>query len=105
LFAASSLLLTLLGEMKRMSARAIRVAANAERKLEQLLRSSLGPGSNRRRGDSLDTFVSRQNIQRYRSLLESGSLDEAQRSLIERLLSEEQGKLESRSPAVVDKSL
>jgi hypothetical protein len=44
------------------------------------------------RDEPVESFVLRQNIARYRTMLESRTLDEAQRRTIERLLSEEEGK-------------
>jgi hypothetical protein len=41
-----------------------------------------------RRGERTDAFIQRQNIAHYRSLLESGSLDETQYRAIEKLLAE-----------------
>ncbi len=93
LIAASFLLVTLLVEMARLHAGALGAAASAEVRLAELSRRRERPqprpaGS----GDRTETFIHRQNVAHYRSLLESGSLDEAQRRSIERLLDEEEAK-------------
>jgi two-component system, sensor histidine kinase and response regulator len=91
LIAASFLLITLLVEMAQMHAGVVRAAASAEERLAQLARLRARPDSPAR-GEPTQSFIHRQNIAHYRSLLESASLDEAQRRLIERLLREEEAK-------------
>jgi hypothetical protein len=76
LFAASFLFLTLLVEMMQMHAGAADQPAPPHHE---------GAGA----------FVPRQNVLRYRSLLESGSLDEAQRRSIEQLLAEAESRRET----------
>jgi hypothetical protein len=93
LIAASFLLIILFVEMARIHAHAARAAASAEAKLTQLARLRGRHETAPRRGESTDSFIHRQNIAHYRLLLETGSLDETQRQSIERLLSEEEGKL------------
>jgi hypothetical protein len=92
LIAASFLLITLLVEMARLHAGAISAAASAEDRLAQLVRRRDRADAAMPRGARTDTFIHRQNIAHYRSLLESGSLDEAQRRSIEKLLDEEEAK-------------
>ena len=91
MIAASFLLITLLVEMAQMHAGVVRAAASAEERLAQLARLRARPDSPAR-GEPTQSFIHRQNIAHYRSLLESASLDEAQRRLIERLLREEEAK-------------
>lgn len=92
LIAASFLLVMLLIEMARLHATAIGVAASAEAQLARLARRSDRATLAAARGSGDETFIQRQNIAHYRSLLESGSLDEAQRRSIEKLLQEEEEK-------------
>lgn len=95
LIAASFLLIALLVEMARLHAIAVGAAASAEARLAQLARRRDRTGSAMPRGARTDTFIRRQNIAHYRSLLESGSLDEGQRRSIEKLLDEEEAKIHS----------
>ncbi len=98
LIAAGFLLATLVVEMARMQAGAIRAAASAEQRLAQLARLRERPESGPRRGERTESFIHRQNIAHYRSLLESGTLDEAQYRAIEKLLAEEESKREDGDP-------
>ncbi|MGZ3295637.1 MAG: hypothetical protein ACXU9D_20485, partial [Xanthobacteraceae bacterium] len=95
LIAASFLLVTLIVEMAQMYAGALSTVANAERKVAELGRMRPRADDNNarpRRGEPTESFIRRQNIEHYRSLLESGSLDQAQRRSIEKLLSEEEAR-------------
>jgi len=92
LIAASFLLITLLVEMARLHAGAIRTAAGLEAKLAQLARAPQKKEPAPMRGETTDLFIQRQNVAHYHSLLESGSLDENQRHAIEKLLEEEKAK-------------
>lgn len=94
LIAAGFLLATLVIEMARLHAEAIAAAASAEARLAQLGRRQPAETGKPRRARA-DTFVQRQNIAHYRSLLESGSLDADRRRSIERLLAEEEIKARS----------
>lgn len=98
LIAASFLLTTLLVEMGRLHAVAIGAAASAEARLAQFGRRRDGAEPAALRGSRTDSFIHRQNIAHYRSLLESGSLDEVQRRSIEKLLEEEERKVRSGQP-------
>ncbi len=92
IIAASFLLTTLLVEMARLHAIAVGASASAEAQLARRRdRGDLAAP----RGARTDTFIHRQNIVHYRSLLESGSFDEAQRRSIEKLLDEEETKIRS----------
>jgi hypothetical protein len=94
LIAASFLLITLVVQMAQMYAGALGAAASAEQKVAELARMRARPkvGVAPARGEPTDAFIHRQNIARYRTLLESGTLDDAQRRSIERLLAEEEAK-------------
>jgi hypothetical protein len=93
LIGASFLLIALLVEMAAMHVGALRAAASAEQRLaEQLARLRSRPETKPLRVESTESFLSRENIQHYRSLLQSGSLDEAQRRSVEQLLDEEERK-------------
>jgi hypothetical protein len=92
---ASFLLVTLIVESAQIYANALGAAASAEQRLAQLehARRPLEViNVKAAREEPVESFVLRQNIARYRTMLESRTLDEAQRRTIERLLSEEQGK-------------
>jgi hypothetical protein len=95
LIAASFLLVTLIVESAQIYANALGAAASAEQRLAQLERARR-PLEVRNvktaRDEPVELFVLRQNIARYRTMLESRTLDEGQRRMIERLLSEEEGK-------------
>lgn len=93
LIAASFLLIALLVEMARLHAIAVGAAASAEARLAQFARRRDHGELATPRGARTDTFIHRQNIAHYRSLLKSGSLDEAQRRSIEKLLDEEETKI------------
>ena len=101
LIAASFLLITLVVEMAQMYAGALSAAANAENKLAELARMrTRRPDDGRShdkpsRGEPTEAYVHRHNIAHYRSLLDSGQLDEARRASIERLLAEEEAKYKS----------
>jgi len=95
LIAASFLLVTLIVESAQIYANALGAAASAEQRLAQLehARRPLEViNVKAAREEPVESFVLRQNIARYRTMLESRTLDEAQRRTIERLLSEEQEK-------------
>ncbi len=92
LIAASFLLVTLLVEMARLHAGAIRAAAGLEAKLAQLARAAQKKELSPMRGETTDLFIQRRNVAHYQSLLDSNSLDENQRRAIEKLLEEERAK-------------
>jgi len=98
LIASSFLLITFLAEMGRIHAGAVRAAMSAEERLAQFARLRSRPEPERKRGETTDAFVHRQNIAHYRWLLQSGSLDEAQRELIEGLLASEEGTTSPSEP-------
>jgi hypothetical protein len=87
LIAASFLLITLIVEMAKMYSGAMSAAQSAEERLARL-RSSLN--TRQSRSERTEHFIQRQNIVHYRTLLESGTLDPAQRRSIENLLAEEE---------------
>ncbi len=93
LIAASLLLVTLIIETIQMYSNALGAAASAEEKLAKLARSR-GPvevaGKGKKSGEPVEQFVQRQNIARYRALLQSPSLELDQRDTIEKLLREEE---------------
>ena len=93
LIAASFLLITLLIEMARL---VLGAADSAEQRLLELLRAQARSEA-KANGKGTDAFVLSQNIAHYRSMLESGTLDDAQCAAIRRLLAEEEAKC---SPAV-----
>ena len=95
LIASSFLLATLIVEMAKIYASALGAAARAEHKLVVLGRLRERRMMDRRRGEgaTTNTYIQRENIARYQSLLEQADLDEAQRRAIEKLLSEEEAKL------------
>jgi len=84
LMAASFLLITLVVEMAKLYSGMLSAVLSAEQRLAKLRDAD----AKMQRG--AHTFVSRQNIAHYRSLLESGTLDPARRRSIEELLSEEE---------------
>jgi hypothetical protein len=94
LIAASFLLVTLVMQMAHMYAGALGAAASAEQRVAELARMRGRPkvGAAPVRGEPTDAFIRRQNVARYRALLEAGTLDAAQRRSIERLLAEEEAK-------------
>ncbi len=91
LIAASFLLATLVVQMGRMHAGAISAAASAEQRLAEFARLR-EPDAAPLRREQTESFIRRQNIAHYRSLLESGALDETQHRAIARLLAEEESK-------------
>jgi len=103
LIAASFLLIALMIEMGRMYAKAVGAAANAEEQLRHLARPRALADQNPAplRKQSSEEFIHQQNILRYRSLLENGSIDEAQRLSIERLLSEEESRAQGDGKPIV----
>ncbi len=110
LIASGFLLAMLLIETIKLYSSALGAADSAEQKLAQLARAQPrgsetqarsseakardGEAQNgkKARGESVELFVQRQNIEHYRSLLKSQPLNEAQRHTIEKLLSEEEAK-------------
>jgi len=92
LVATGVMLIALLVEMAQIHSAAMDASAGADRRAAKtarpLARSDPPPPA----GNATDAFIRRQNIAHYRSLLESGRLDEAQRRSIERMLSEEEAK-------------
>ncbi len=92
LIAASFLLMTLLAEMARLHAGALSAAKSAEARLAELAQRRERPQRRAAGGERTETFIHRQNVAHYRTLLDSGSLDETQRRSIERLLDEEEAK-------------
>jgi hypothetical protein len=92
LVAASFLLVTLLIEMARLHARAIGAVASIEARLAQMSEPRQRPEPSSARGETTDAFIHRQNLARYHSLLQSGSLDETQRRSIEKLIEDEEAR-------------
>jgi len=87
LVASSFLLIMLVIELGAMYAGALGAVHSAEQKLARLRssQSAIPP-----RNEHTKLFIRRQNIAHYRQLLDSGTLDPAQRRAIEKLLSEEE---------------
>ena len=94
LVAASFLLITLLIEMARLYAGVLGAADSAEQRLLELLRAQARSMA-KANGKGTDAFVLSQNIANFRSMLDSGTLDDAQRDAIRRLLAEEEAKSQS----------
>ena len=91
LIAASFLLITLLVELIRLYTDALGAAAEAERRLTDLVNlREQGPSAKSPTRENPKSFIARQNIARYRELLKNERLDDAQRRSIERLLAEEE---------------
>jgi hypothetical protein len=91
LIAASFLLITLLIEMARLHAGVLSAANSAEQRLLELLRTQ-ARNEAKANGKGTDAFVLSQNIAHFRSMLDSGALDDEQRDAIRRLLAEEEAK-------------
>lgn len=91
LIAASFLLITLLIEMARLYAGVLGAADSAEQRLLELLRTQARSEA-KANGKGADAFVLSQNIANFRSMLESGTLDDVQQAAIRRLLAEEEAK-------------
>jgi hypothetical protein len=91
LIAASFLLITLLVKMARLYAGVLGAADSAEQRLLELLRAQ-ARGEAKANGKGTDAFVLSQNIAHFRSMLDSRTLDDAQRAAIRRLLAEEEAK-------------
>ena len=93
LVASAFLLITLLVEMGRLYARALASAADAQRlPVREPVRSGINQNKVPAAATS-DTFVTRQNIARYREMLDRQRLDDVQRRSIESLLASEELKL------------
>ena len=95
LIASSFLLITPIVETVQMYAKALGAAASAEQRLAQLERARRPPevaNVRRAHNEPVELFVQRQNIARYRTMLESRTLDDTQRHTIERLLREEEAR-------------
>jgi len=93
LIAASFLLITLIVEMARMYAGALGTVARVQKQLAELGRTQTYGESKPFRDDRPDSFIHRQNIAHYRTLLSSDKLDDGRRAAIERLLAEEEAKI------------
>ena len=94
LVAASFLLITLLIEMARLYSGVLGAVDSAEQRLLELLRAQARSMA-KTNGKGTDAFVLSQNIANFRSMLDSGTLDDAQRDAIRRLLAEEEAKRQS----------
>jgi hypothetical protein len=94
LIAASFLLITLVVELAQMYAGALGAAERAEKKLAELALMQAHPSLKPARGERPESFIHRQNIEHYRSLLESGNLDASRRNAVEKLLAEEEANYE-----------
>jgi hypothetical protein len=95
LIASAFLLVALVIETIQLYSRALGAASSAEQKLAQLKRAEVAPEVKRagsKSGEPVEQFVRRQNIERYRAMLKSQSLDAVQRQTIEKLLNEEETK-------------
>jgi len=93
LIASSFLLITLLVELIRLHTGALGAAAEAERRFADLVNlRARWPNARAASHETTQSFVASQNIARYRELLTSETLDDAQRRTIERLLAEEEAR-------------
>ena len=98
LIAASFLLVTLIVELAQMYAGALSTASMAEKQLAELMRAQKRPDAKPFPNQRPNSFIHRQNIAHYRSLLDSGNIDEERRRSIETLLAEEEKRLEQDGP-------
>jgi hypothetical protein len=98
LIAASFLLVTLIVELAQMYAGALGAASRAEKQIAEMLRAQKRTEAKPFRNERPGSFIHRQNIANYRSLLDSGDLDEERRRSIEKLLAEEEKRLEQDGP-------
>ncbi|WP_271566079.1 MASE4 domain-containing protein [Bradyrhizobium sp. CCBAU 11386] len=102
LIAASFLVLALIVETIKLYSSALSEAASAEQKVAELKRAyasaEISP-SKKGGGEPVEAYVQKQNIAYYQTLLKSMSLGEDQRRTVEKLLSEEKGKLGRLPPA------
>ncbi len=94
LIAASFLLITLIVELAQKFASALGAAVRAEQKYAQLELERARGQSNikgvKQTRDEPSEFIHNENVARYRALLQSQRLSQAQRNTIERLLREEE---------------
>jgi Membrane-associated sensor, integral membrane domain len=90
LLAAGFLLMVLLVEMARMHAAALRALADTREELTKQVRLRRHPEPSTAHPEKIESFIRHENITRYRQLLASGTLSEAERRTIKRLLSDEQ---------------
>lgn len=96
LIAASVLLVSLLIEMAALYVGVLGQAADAERRLAELVRAREEPGrwpETKPAREAPGGFIVRQNIANYRARLAEAGLDDTQRRAIEVLLAEEELKL------------
>jgi two-component system sensor histidine kinase UhpB len=92
LIAASFLLVTLLAELAKMYSSALGAASAAQKQLAETTTIQMHPGVRPFRREQPEAFIRRQNIDRYRTLLETGKLDAAGREAVKSLLREEEAK-------------
>ena len=84
------ILMNAIGNMAYLYGGVVRAADSAEQRLLQLMRAQARAEL---AGKGTDAFVQSQNIAHYRTMLNSGVLDEVQRSVTWKLLAEEETKL------------
>ena len=92
LIAAGFLLVTLILELTRLHAKSMVEAERAILRMNELIQERRRPEPTPRKEETVSSYISRENIARYRSLLEDPRLDETRRRQINALLAEEEAK-------------
>jgi hypothetical protein len=92
LIASGFLLVTLILELARLYAKSLADAERARRKLSELSQARRQPEPAARKEETVSSYIHRENIARYRTLLQDPQLDESRRAAIKKLLAEEETK-------------
>jgi hypothetical protein len=92
LIAAGFLLVTLILELTRLHANSLVDAELARQRISELSHVRRQPEPSPRKEETVSSYIHRENIGRYRLLLQDPQLDEVRRALIKKLLAEEEAK-------------
>ncbi len=92
LVASGFLLVTLVLELARLYAKSLAEAEHARQKISELSVARRQADSSPRREETVSSYIHRENIARYRALLQDPQLDGARRAAIKKLLAEEEAK-------------
>ncbi len=92
LIASGFLLVTLILELTRLHAKSLVEAERVRQQIGELSQMRRAPEPSPHKEETVSSYIHRENIARYRALLQDPQLDESRRAAIRKLLAEEEAK-------------